>query len=737
MKTIFTVLQDIEKLIYKVLMWFILIPKTIVRIILHPKWAAKYVKSELKEGESHFDEYVSPVILLLIVALLPSLGYNALPKFGVTLSSSAETTLTSDRFLPFTAQVDFISASTEAGYEVEWSILKKNSNGDYGLEYPKVDTQEGGEKTIEKLDNNTIRDRFLYTFTPGEYLVKVTARNIGLNKGKNYTLETYEGYLTVTVPVDSTAQVAISSEGGNLSKEKSANFLDRVKDEQTIFLALALMIPPLLFAFASQIIKVKMEKIGEETLKESFYVQCYYFSPLSLAIWGTYYAYYFYTADAYWYAKYDLALQLLLLPLIWAVLWFMRTEVKRIAWELETGEGQLPSPKPVKPAKEEAAGAATTDKSSNTDAEDTTDKVAVSKKNTTVASMIVLVCIFLLGFGANILFSFNAYMNTIRLVSIRAFPTIAILLVLGFAVEWLKRRKARGETFADIKWNVAGLAGLTLVFFLITNRIGNGAATEPTVVVDAQASPTMIVVNAEAQATDIAPGVVPDASATPIAVFTPTSEGATPILPLVTPTLVDTPTPEPSPFYTEEFNSDLTTWFDFMTYGDPRLITEQVDLGKLTIGIRPLEDKLAWYYLINNAFTYSDVKVEAVVTNQGNNANGVSLICRYSNVGWYEFDISNSGTYKIFAVDNQGIVNQGYNEIANGGSSKIKTGLQTNVYTAVCKENQLILFINQEEVTTITDKRFQFAEGKIGLALSSPLKLPVSVDFESLTVSQP
>ena len=96
------------------------------------------------------------------------------------------------------------------------------------------------------------------------------------------------------------------------------NFLDRAKEEQTIFLALALMIPPLLFAFVSQYAKAKkIEKIGEETLRESFYVQCYYFSPLSVAIWATYYAYYFFTVNAYWYLKFSSALQILLSTLLY------------------------------------------------------------------------------------------------------------------------------------------------------------------------------------------------------------------------------------------------------------------------------------------------------------------------------------------------------------------------------------------------------------------------------------
>ena len=178
-----------------------------------------------------------------------------------------------------------------------------------------------------------------------------------------------------------------------------------------------------------------------------------------------------------------------------------------------------------------------------------------------------------------------------------------------------------------------------------------------------------------------------------------------------------------------------------MTFGDLRMVDEEVDLGILSVSLTPLEDKLTWYYLINNAFTYaftySGVKVQTVVTNQGNNSNGISLICRYSDVGWYEAVFSSSGTYKVYVVDNQGIVNQGYNEIANGGSALINQGLKTNVYSLVCRGNELTLLVNQTEVRKIVDTRFQLEEGKIGLAVSSPKKLPVNVDFESFTVSEP
>ena len=59
------------------------------------------------------------------------------------------------------------------------------------------------------------------------------------------------------------------------------------------------------------------------------------------------------------------------------------------------------------------------------------------------------------------------------------------------------------------------------------------------------------------------------------------------------------------------------------------------------------------------------------------------------------------------------------------------------MYAIECDENKLALYINNVEELRITDTIFKLTEGKIGLAVSSPQKLPVNVGFESLTVSEP
>lgn len=724
-KSIFTVLQDFEKLVYKILMWVILIPKTIVAVVLDPIWFREYVKGEEKD-ESPFDEYLSPVVLLLVVALLPALAFNFLPTYGTVISSPAETNPTTDRFLSFESQTDLKSSSTvDTQYIHTWTIEEVQPNGGY-VEIFRERHLEGSESSyLEKVDKDTVKDRFLYSFDSGEYYINVTVDKIDSSRKDAGTIETYIFSLAVNVPVKSEEPVVISTADtkGITSKSSASakeNFSDSIKQEETIFLALALMIPPLLFALASRIFldrklieqetasadgeaakkdagastqkkevtsnaedeteRSKYVSIGEETLKRSFYIQCYYFSPLSLAVWGTIYAMYFFTADVFLYRSTGAYWQIILLPLILCVSWFLRTEVKYFVLERQISIGK--------------------------------------------AAVISLICIAILGVGAQTIFTFADFQDRFRVWTIRAFPIASVLLIVAFAYAWFKRRRRHKEPI--IGGNGAGLAAVVVLFLVVMLMIPTAVKiATPGSLGAVTSQPTSELVARATSATEIA--------ATQNVESTPTL-----LVQQATPTVIlETPSPTPSSYYTEDFNVEPASWSDFMTSGDSRMVKRSFEPGKLIIQLLKLDSRLARYYMINDVFTYSDVTVEAVVTNRGNNTNGVSLVCRYSDIGWYEFLISNSGFYEINVVDSAGIVKQGYTQLFKANSTAIKTGLSTNSYMITCKGNELSLFINQTLVKTIVDNIFQFAEGKIGIAMSSPAALPVKVEFETITVSAP
>ena len=239
-----------------------------------------------------------------------------------------------------------------------------------------------------------------------------------------------------------------------------------------------------------------------------------------------------------------------------------------------------------------------------------------------------------------------------------------------------------------------------------------------------------------------APVVTPTATTAPTKAVTPT-QTVEPQVIVVTSTPAPTSTaepitstPEPQPFYTEEFNGDLSNWSTFVTVGNQDRMKVYTNNSKMVFELNDPNSNLFAYSILND-FTYTDVKMETTASNRGVNDNNVSLICRYTDRGWYEFNIANSGLYWIYAYDSIGAVAKGYNQLYAGGSTAIKPGQDTNIYTATCKGNKLSLSINGQDVRTITENQFRFDKGKIGLSVSSFQVLPVKIEFDSLNISQP
>jgi hypothetical protein len=149
-----------------------------------------------------------------------------------------------------------------------------------------------------------------------------------------------------------------------------------------------------------------------------------------------------------------------------------------------------------------------------------------------------------------------------------------------------------------------------------------------------------------------------------------------------------------------------------------------------------LEGQGAWVYATYEPDTYTDVRLDVKVGNRGSNNNNVSLVCRKSDSGWYEFDIANNGLYEVLFGK---IVNDRveYTPMADGGSTRIKSGLAENEYGIVCQGGTLILYINGEEVRRLEDHKYLLPEGNVGISVSSFRDVPVIVDFYWVRISQP
>ena len=195
-------------------------------------------------------------------------------------------------------------------------------------------------------------------------------------------------------------------------------------------------------------------------------------------------------------------------------------------------------------------------------------------------------------------------------------------------------------------------------------------------------------------------------------------------------------------FFTEEFDGNTDYWKYLVVNGAKSQIIDGI-VGLMSVRpiggllIFDLQGQGAWVYAIYEPFTYSNARLDVKVNNRGSNNNNVSLICRKSEAGWYEFDIANNGLYEILYGQIQPDNTVSYTPIADGGSTKIKSGLADNEYGIVCQDNILTLYINGTEARRLEDKKYLLPEGKVGISVSSFRDVPVIVDFYWVKISQP
>ncbi len=201
------------------------------------------------------------------------------------------------------------------------------------------------------------------------------------------------------------------------------------------------------------------------------------------------------------------------------------------------------------------------------------------------------------------------------------------------------------------------------------------------------------------------------------------------------------PVTDAQQFYAEEFDVENKNWEYLIVNGS----TRQVLNG--SAGVMPirtaggllvfdLQTKGTSAYATYEPFTYTDVRLDITAGNRGSNNNTISLVCRKSDAGWYEFNIASNGLYEIYAATGVGSAVE-YTRIADGGSNKIKSGWAQNEYGIVCQGNTLVLNINGAEARRLEDKKYLLPEGKVAISVSSLKDAPVIVDIYSAAISQP
>lgn len=189
---------------------------------------------------------------------------------------------------------------------------------------------------------------------------------------------------------------------------------------------------------------------------------------------------------------------------------------------------------------------------------------------------------------------------------------------------------------------------------------------------------------------------------------------------------------EPPAYFIEEFDGDLNSWSYFLMSGNESQMDLYSDSGYLVFD---LQGEDIYVYVLYDEYTYSYVRIDVMADNRGMNSNFISLVCNYSDrYGWYEYNISNNGLYKLYAYSE---IDSTYDDLTDGGSTNINTGRDVNVYTMICDENNMALYINGYLENEFTDNKYNLREGQVGFSVNSLDVLPILVFVDYFAISMP
>ena len=188
-------------------------------------------------------------------------------------------------------------------------------------------------------------------------------------------------------------------------------------------------------------------------------------------------------------------------------------------------------------------------------------------------------------------------------------------------------------------------------------------------------------------------------------------------------------------YFVNDFNVETTDWSTIVTSGEPGLLDLRVEKGfwVFDLGGRNL-NAIAIY----QPESYKNVRIDFSVTNRGDSANSLSVICRYNEKeGWYQYEIFNSGLYNLYYVVWDKDKHPSPTLLAHGGSNAIRAGRDFNEFGVVCDERDIKLYVNNQFTKSYTDNQFVLRDGQIGIGVSSFNRLPILLDFDWLKVSLP
>lgn len=188
-------------------------------------------------------------------------------------------------------------------------------------------------------------------------------------------------------------------------------------------------------------------------------------------------------------------------------------------------------------------------------------------------------------------------------------------------------------------------------------------------------------------------------------------------------------------YFQENFNADPTGWKIIVTHGEPGLLDLRVQAGAWVFDLGGTD--LHAFALFQNEI-YKNVRVDVRARNRGSTAYSLSLICRYNEEeGWYQYDIFNSGIYKLYYYVWDADQKAEPALLAEGVSGSILRGQQANEIGMVCSERDLILYVNGQLVNSFSENLHLLRDGLVGVGVSSYDELPIRLDLDWLKIRLP
>jgi len=149
-------------------------------------------------------------------------------------------------------------------------------------------------------------------------------------------------------------------------------------------------------------------------------------------------------------------------------------------------------------------------------------------------------------------------------------------------------------------------------------------------------------------------------------------------------------------------------------------------------------DQYSAVYLIYDDLYFerdlADVFVEAAFINMGtHNINNISVLCRVSEEGWYEFSMLSGGLWYIWKYTSS---NENYVLLKDGGIPDLDYDAPHSI-GAECLDNDLTFYFDGEELRNGTIRDTQFREGGTGISVYADDWANVVVEFDYFGIAVP